>query len=33
MLARPGEHCDEILSGLGFDAATVADLKARQVAG
>jgi hypothetical protein len=33
MLARVGEHCDEILTGLGFDAATVADLKARQVAG
>ena len=33
MLARPGEHCDEILSDLGFDAAAVAELKARQVAG
>jgi crotonobetainyl-CoA:carnitine CoA-transferase CaiB-like acyl-CoA transferase len=33
MLARIGEHCDEILTDLGFDAASVADLKARQVAG
>jgi crotonobetainyl-CoA:carnitine CoA-transferase CaiB-like acyl-CoA transferase len=33
MLARVGEHCDEILTDLGFDAASVADLKARQVAG
>ena len=33
MLARAGEHCDEILSDLGFDAAEVAEFKARQVAG
>lgn len=33
MLARVGEHCDEILSDLGFDAAEVAEFKARQVAG
>ena len=33
MLARAGEHCDEILSDLGFDVAEVAEFKARQVAG
>ena len=33
MLARVGEHCDEILSDLGFDVAEVAEFKARQVAG
>ena len=33
MLARAGEHCDEILSDLGFDVAEVAEVKARQVAG
>lgn len=33
MLARVGEHCDEILSDMGFDVAEVAEFKARQVAG
>ena len=33
MLARVGEHCEEILSDLGFDVAEVAEFKARQVAG
>ena len=28
---RPGEHTDEILADLGYDAAAVADLRKRRV--
>jgi crotonobetainyl-CoA:carnitine CoA-transferase CaiB-like acyl-CoA transferase len=32
-LARVGEHCDEILSGLGLAPGEIADLRARKVVG
>jgi crotonobetainyl-CoA:carnitine CoA-transferase CaiB-like acyl-CoA transferase len=32
-LARVGEHCDEILTGLGFAPGDIADLRARKVVG
>ena len=33
MLARVGEHCDEILTGLGLAPGEIADLRARKVVG